>query len=94
MTTTTGPTSHANMRGNSRDRFARRQYLLDTFGNGVTAPCWECCTNVGHTTMVVDRIVPGIDGGRYVRSNIRVHCHNCSNLQGYALGMGANRIGN
>lgn len=76
--------SHVNTRGNSKDRAARRQWMLRHFGNGITAPCWECRTPVTDNTIVVDRIIPG---GRYVRGNIRPHCHPCSRLQGYELGI-------
>lgn len=77
--------NHVNARGNSRDRAVRRKWLLWYYGNGVSAPCWECGTRVYDSTIVVDRIVPG---GSYRRSNIRVHCHTCSNKQGYRLGVG------
>lgn len=80
--------NHTNARGNSRDRAARRQWLLNTYGNGVMAPCWECRTPVTDKTLVVDRIVPGKDGGRYVRGNIRPQCHPCSRVQGYEYGVG------
>lgn len=80
--------SHANQRGNSRDRATRRQWILRTFGNGRIARCWECGTKVTADTLVVDRIVPGKFGGKYVRGNIRPQCHQCSDRQGYALGMG------
>ena len=79
-------TTHANARGNSTDRKRRRAWILWYFGNGKTAPCWECKTRVDMQTMVVDRIIPG---GSYRRNNIRPHCWECSTRQGYRLGVGA-----
>jgi hypothetical protein len=77
------------LRGNSKDRRARKLFLLNKDGDGRNAPCHECGTVVDYDTMVVDRIDPGKFGGRYVRGNIQIHCHPCSMKQGYALGMGA-----
>lgn len=37
---------------------------------------------VDFETMVVDRIIPWICGGTYRRTNVRVHCHPCSDKQG------------
>lgn len=92
--TTTG---HGNQRGNSDDRRRRRQWLLDKYGNGRVARCWECNARVDMQTMIVDRIVPGKHGGTYRRNNIRPQCWVCSNKQGYRLGVGngsVSRLGN
>ena len=72
-------------RGNTKDRRARKLFLLNKHGDGVTAPCHECGTEVDYDTMVVDRIEPG---GTYGRTNIRIHCYTCSHKQGYAMGIG------
>lgn len=80
--------NHVNARGNSKDRAARKKWMLSHFGNGVMANCWECRTPVDYETMVIDRIIPGKDGGRYVRGNIRPQCHSCSRIQGYEYGVG------
>lgn len=72
-------------RGNSEDRRARKWFLLKRDGNGVKAPCCECGAMVTYLTMCVDRIKPGIDGGRYTRDNIQIHCGTCSNQQGLEL---------
>jgi hypothetical protein len=72
-------------RGNNRQRKARRQWLLDTFGDGVTCPCWECGATLTAATLFVDRIVPAVDGGTYRRNNIRPHCGTCSHTQGSAI---------
>lgn len=68
----------SDQRGNNEDRRRRRQWLLDTFGDGTTAPCFSCGTRLGSETLTVDRIVPGALGGRYTRDNIRPACHKCN----------------
>lgn len=73
---------NTNERGNSRERRARKMFLLDRHGDGKQAPCWECGTAVTFDTMRVDRIIPGEDGGTYRRNNIRIHCGSCSGRQG------------
>lgn len=73
---------NGNQRGSSYQRRARKRWLLRAFGDGVKAPCWECATIVNFETMVVDRIIPWNCGGTYRRTNIRVHCHPCSDRQG------------
>lgn len=96
--------SHVNRRGNTKDRRARRLWLLSPEagwgGDGQSAPCWEhgCRTRVDYVTMVVDRIVPGSrrtpeypQGGTYERRNIRPQCQYHARLQGYQLGWGAHR---
>lgn len=75
-------TSNANQRGSAKDRRARKQWLLDTFGDGTVAPCFvDGCTAVlTFDTITVDRIQLGVDGGSYRRNNIRPACgpHNAS----------------
>lgn len=70
-------TSNANARGNSRDREARRAYLVRTYqsnrGAG-TCRCYRCGKLLNASTVTVDRITPGCKGGRYVRNNIRPAC--------------------
>lgn len=46
------------------------------------AQCHECSTLVTYDTMMVDRINLGINGGRYTRDNIQIHCPTCSHRQG------------
>lgn len=80
-------------RGNSKDRAARRRWLLDPKsgfgGNGIWVPCAmrisaDCTDIVDDSNMDVDRIVPGCLGGRYVRGNIRPACKSCNNLASHA----------
>lgn len=73
---------NGNQRGSSYSRRIRKTYLLITFGDGEKASCWECGALVDFDTIVVDRIIPAHQGGSYRRSNIRVHCHDCSRREG------------
>jgi 5-methylcytosine-specific restriction endonuclease McrA len=76
------------LRGNTRDRKARRDWIVSpaagrfvngTFvpfgGDGRTVPCWHCRTPVSREQVEIDRIVPG---GRYVRTNIQPACFGCN----------------
>jgi hypothetical protein len=84
-----GKDNHVNARGNTRDRRARRMFLLNPEsgfgGDSVHVPCWECRHLVDYTSMVVDRILPGCRGGTYQRTNIRPQCHGCANAQSHTL---------
>lgn len=77
-------TTNRNDRGSASDRRARRQWLMDTFGNGDSAMCaFGCGTRVTVHTVSVDRHpVPGWAGGRYVRGNIRPACGRCNSIDG------------
>jgi hypothetical protein len=78
---------NSNERGSSENRRKRKQWLLDTFGDGITAPCSEpdCDTMVTFLTIFVDRIIPAHLGGTYRRGNIQPHCQYHSCLQGYQI---------
>lgn len=78
-------TSNSNARGNVYDRAARRAWLLTTFGDGVQAPCYRCDELLDDSTITVDRIIAGRDGGTYRRSNIRPACGPCNSETGGAL---------
>lgn len=66
-------------RGSAEDRRRRKRYLLDTYGDGFTAPCAFCKTPLLASTMTVDRFpIPGRKGGRYTRDNIRPACGGCN----------------
>lgn len=75
-------TSNSNQRGSAAARRARKQWLLDTFGDGAIAPCFVngCDAVLTFDTITVDRIQLGRDGGSYRRDNIRPACgpHNSS----------------
>lgn len=81
-------TSNSNSRGGSKDRRIRKQWLLDNFGDGESAPCsFNCGTLVTFTTITVDRFpISGIEGGTYKRGNIRPACGPCNSSDGSSLG--------
>lgn len=66
-------------RGNSRDRAARRAWMLRTFGDGTTAPCVHCGETLTDATVQADRIVPG---GTYARRNVQPACGSCNRERG------------
>lgn len=79
--------SNTNSRGNSQARRRRRQWLLDTFGDGTSAACWlavpdVCAGPVTFETVSVERVTPGHAGGTYRRDNIRPACSPCQSNQG------------
>lgn len=78
-------TSNSNARGNSVDRARRRAYLVRAYesnrGPG-TCRCYRCGKVLTEQTVTVDRITPGVRGGRYVRSNIRPACARCNSETG------------
>jgi hypothetical protein len=84
-------TTNRNARGNTQIRRERRQWLLDTYGNGTVAPCSimfneHCLITVDNDTLTVDRHpIPGCDGGTYDRDNIRPACGPCNSRAGTAL---------
>lgn len=84
MTSSRG-TTNRNARGNTKDRAARRAFLLTKFGDGETCPCYRCAIVLDNSTVTADRIVPGIRGGRYTRDNIRPACGPCNSSTGGAL---------
>lgn len=77
---------HGDRRGNSKNRAVRRTWLLVTFGDGVTAPCYRCGVALDVATLTVDRVIPGCEGGTYRRTNIRPACKPCQSETGGALG--------
>jgi len=66
------------LRGNSYDRRRRKQWLLDTFGDGKTCACHWCNKRLTFETLTQDRVVPGEQGGRYVKSNLVPACFECN----------------
>jgi 5-methylcytosine-specific restriction endonuclease McrA len=89
MTTAKPParrgTTNRNERGNTRDREARRAYLLRVYesdeGTG-TCRCYRCGKLLWDYTVTVDRIIPGARGGGYRRNNIRPACSTCNSATG------------
>lgn len=80
-------TTNTNVRGSAEARRARKVWLLEKFGDGVTALCsFGCGTALTFETITVDRYpVPGCHGGRYTRGNIRPACGPCNSAVGGAL---------
>jgi hypothetical protein len=76
-------TVHANQRGNAADRRARRDWLVREYGNDGITLCWRCDVPTLPDEITIDRYpVPGCDGGRYVRGNIRPACALCNSEAG------------
>ncbi|SII88849.1 Uncharacterised protein [Mycobacteroides abscessus subsp. abscessus] len=76
-------TTNRNDRGSAEGRRRRRQWLLDTFGDGTTCRCSTCPTVLDFDSITVDRHpVAGVDGGTYRRGNIRPQCAPCASRQG------------
>lgn len=94
-------TTNRNARGSTRDRRARREWLVATFrasrdltksgystsvGQGTPAcRCYRCGELLTVDTVTVDRIVPGCHGGTYRRNNIRPACGQCNSETGAPL---------
>lgn len=78
-------TSNTNDRGSAASRRTRKQWLLDTFGDGQTAICSfpDCDTVLDFDTITVDRHpILGADNGSYRRGNIRPACSPCNSSHG------------
>lgn len=69
-----GERTNGDCRGSAEDRRRRKQWLLDTFGDGETCACVHCGGTLDFESLTVDRIVPGNLGGRYTRDNIQPSC--------------------
>lgn len=94
-------TSNGNSRGSAEDRRRRRAYLVDRDGwrlpdgTGLVL-CYRCHVvllehddpEAPGQAVTVDRIVPGCEGGRYTRDNIRAACAGCNSETGGALARG------
>jgi hypothetical protein len=69
-------------RPNSKQRKASRSALAKEFGDGNQCPCVACGRNVGtDSTMSLDRIIPGSDGGSYGRKNLVPNCYDCNRVR-------------
>jgi len=44
--------------------------------------CYRCKKFLGWLNLTIDRIVPGCQGGKYVRGNIRPCCGHCNSSTG------------
>lgn len=65
---------------------AKRRYLLKEYGNGVEVVCALKLVCDGKTltqaTVTLDRIIPGLVGGRYSNANIQPACIDCNYARG------------
>lgn len=78
-------TTNRNERGSAASRRALKVWMLDTFGDGATAPCSFCGAALTLETMTKDRHpIPGRKGGKYVRGNVRPACLSCNAREGAA----------
>lgn len=87
----TRSTTNRNARGSSVARRRRKQWLLDTFGDGQRAKCEiglpGCEGLVTFESLWVDCWpVMRADGGRYVQDNIRPSCGPCNMRHGGQVG--------
>jgi 5-methylcytosine-specific restriction endonuclease McrA len=77
--------SNSNSRGGSTARRARKLWLLEQYGDGVTCLCFSCGDELIYETLQADRIIPGCLGGGYARGNIRPCCGPCNIRSGNAV---------
>lgn len=87
MTYKTRGNGGPDLRGNSKDRKRRKEWLLQEFGDGTTCDCaFECGTVLTYDTVTADRYpISGKEGGRYVRGNIRPACIGCNAADGQRI---------
>lgn len=62
-------------RGNSKNRRARKLWMLAKWGDGETCPCVHCGKSLSFKTVESDRIIPG---GSYARWNVQPSCRRCN----------------
>jgi len=68
-------------RGNSKDRAARKNWMLtcEKFGgDGTKVACVHCQALIGYDEVQADRIIPGSQGGNYARQNCQPSCAPCN----------------
>lgn len=85
MTYKTRGNGGPDLRGNSKDRKRRKEWLLTEFGDGTTCECAfpDCNETLTYETVTADRYpISGKEGGRYVRGNIRPACIGCNAADG------------
>lgn len=84
MTYKTRAMGGPDLRGNNKARKRRKEWLLETFGDGATCECaFECGTALTLETVTADRYpLSGKEGGRYIRGNIRPACIACNASDG------------
>jgi 5-methylcytosine-specific restriction endonuclease McrA len=87
--TTRRGTTNTNARGNTRDRAARKLWLLKSYASDLwpssRCRCYRCGEALTMDEITVDRIIPGARGGTYRRNNIRPACSRCNSETGGAV---------
>jgi 5-methylcytosine-specific restriction endonuclease McrA len=78
-------TTNSPNRGSAADRRRRKCWLLATFGDGISCPCFSCKQVLLFSKLQSDRIIPGILGGTYRRENLRPSCSSCNIRTGNAV---------
>lgn len=82
-------TSNGNASGSAAARRKRKQRMLAPEGGhggtGWTVPCYRCKVPLWYSTLTVDRIVAGLDGGSYAWPNVRPACSECNIYTGNML---------
>ena len=78
------PRNGGDKRGSSTDRYNRKTWLLEAWGNGETAPCTHCGARLTRDQLEADRIIPG---GPYARTNIQPSCGPCNKARGNKEGL-------
>lgn len=73
------PRAGGDKRGNAAQRRARKEWMLNHFGNGDSCPCSYCGTELGFATVEADRIIAG---GTYARTNVIPACRTCNSARG------------
>lgn len=66
--------------GDRLRKFKRR--FLDEYGDGKTVNCALCGKELTKETVTVDKIKPGIKGGKYTWDNIQPTCNPCNQDRG------------
>lgn len=77
-------TSNANARGNTKDRYERRRWLIEAYeaNRPGFCRCYRCGILLTLWSLTVDRVIPGCRGGTYRRNNIRPSCALCASITG------------
>ena len=77
-------TSNADARGNTKDRLARKLWIMAMYASDQPGHCrcYRCGALLTMETLTIDRIIPGANGGTYRRNNIRPACGPCNIWRG------------
>jgi len=83
MTRRASKGGNGNHRGSAAERRALKTWMLSEFGDGISCLCAFCGKVLLYSTMTKDRFpIPGRDGGKYVKGNVRPACMSCNARDG------------